>query len=431
MGHLLPSNSRSFLLKSLTLSYLFVNFIVTIQAQVPVQHSTYSEQVLEYPNNGTVSEQPPPAAVAVSAGNGTSRADRLLNIFTIVKFPNEACWTGDALRAGVCYTSRECRERGGTPSGACATGFGVCCVFARTCGQSTKENCTYFTSPREARYVPHQGPVMNCQLQVYKGGWDVCQLRLDFLHFDLGPPDPYSGQCNKDAFLVTGSAYSPPVICGKNTGQHMYIDLGGHNYGPITLTVTTSGYHKDPGWDIKITQVRCCDRAPDGCLQYHYGVSGVLKSFNFDGWDQHLANQWYTICTRMEAGFCAIKYEECDPEKGTFRISRDDKKAQTDGDCLNPKKAGSSDHILIPCGTTDGNKIQSGKKKGVPCANRFCGTIFCSLDKKAKAPCPVESHTKPFTIRVCFDDDEYSKKETENIGFCLRYTQLPCSSHKK
>ena len=61
---------------------------------------------------------------------------------------------------------------------------------------------------------------MNCQLQVYKGGYDVCQLRLDFLHFDLGPPDPYSGQCNKDAFLVTGSAYSPPVICGKNTGQH-------------------------------------------------------------------------------------------------------------------------------------------------------------------------------------------------------------------
>jgi hypothetical protein len=85
-------------------------------------------------------------------------------------------------------------------------------------------------------------------------------------------------------------------------------------------------------------------------------------------------------------GFCAIKYEECDPEKGTFRISRDDskykmqtgngssylmkhgctitrrfliftEKAQTDGDCLNPKKAGSSDHILIPCGTTDGNKV--------------------------------------------------------------------------
>lgn len=33
-------------------------------------------------------------------------------------------------------------------------------------------------------------------------------------------------------------------------------------------------------------------------------------------------------------------------------------KAQTDHDCLNPKKAGSSDHILIPCGTTDGNKVR-------------------------------------------------------------------------
>jgi len=32
----------------------------------------------------------------------------------------------------------------------------------------------------------------------------------------------------------------------------VYIDLGGHNYGPITLTITTSGYHKDPGWDIKV-----------------------------------------------------------------------------------------------------------------------------------------------------------------------------------
>lgn len=33
-----------------------------------------------------------------------------------------------------------------------------------------------------------------------------------------------------------------------------------------------------------------------------FSVAGVLKSFNFDGWDQHLANQWYTICVRMEAG---------------------------------------------------------------------------------------------------------------------------------
>lgn len=90
----------------------------------------------------------------------------------------------------------------------------------------------------------------------------------------------------------------------------MYIDLGGHNYGPITLTVTTSGYHKDPGWDIKvciqnsntshlicilneitlnsfnffrqITQVRCCDRAPDGCLQYHYGVSGMHANLSIN-----------------------------------------------------------------------------------------------------------------------------------------------------
>ena len=36
------------------------------------------------------------------------------------------------------------------------------------------------------------------------------------------------------------------------------------------------------------TQVPCScggevEKAPDGCLQYHSGISGGLKSFNYDG----------------------------------------------------------------------------------------------------------------------------------------------------
>ena len=35
----------------------------------------------------------------------------------------------------------------GSASGACASSFGVCCVFEKSCGAgSLSENCTYFTS---------------------------------------------------------------------------------------------------------------------------------------------------------------------------------------------------------------------------------------------------------------------------------------------
>ena len=49
-------------------------------------------------------------------------------------------------------------------------------------------------------------------------------------------------------------------------------------------TTTLSG---EP-W-VKVTQVPCsCGegevmKAPDGCLQHHTGISGGLKSFNYDG----------------------------------------------------------------------------------------------------------------------------------------------------
>ena len=50
----------------------------------------------------------------------------VLNIFQVVRFPNEACNT-TANDQGVCYTEAECQARDGTSSGSCASGFGVCC----------------------------------------------------------------------------------------------------------------------------------------------------------------------------------------------------------------------------------------------------------------------------------------------------------------
>lgn len=65
-----------------------------------------------------------------------------------------------------------------------------------------------------------------------------------------------------------------------------------------------------------LINLKYCDTnfflAPESCLQYHMGVQGNIKSFNFE--EFNLASQGYfnnldyTICFRREPGFCTITY---------------------------------------------------------------------------------------------------------------------------
>ena len=56
--------------------------------------------------------------------------------------------------------------------------------------------------------------------------------------------------------------------------------------------------------------------AEEGCLQYYTGVSGQIKSYNYDpGAGLQLSKQDYSICIRMERNFCGIQYTTC-PDTG-------------------------------------------------------------------------------------------------------------------
>lgn len=47
-------------------------------------------------------------------------------------------------------------------------------------------------------------------------------------------------------------------------------------------------------------------------MQYFSGVSGTIKSFNYDpNAGLQLSNQDYSICVRMERNFCGIQYTQC------------------------------------------------------------------------------------------------------------------------
>lgn len=72
-------------------------------------------------------------------------------------------------------------------------------------------------------------------------------------------------------------------------------------------------------WRIRITQIECSSisRADAGCLQYHTGVYGKVKSFNFDfNVGKQLSNQDYSICIRPERNFCSIQYTACADTSG-------------------------------------------------------------------------------------------------------------------
>ena len=93
-------------------------------------------------------------------------------IFNVVRFPNTACGSANNFN-GTCYTAEECSSRGGSSSGTCASGFGVCCVFSLACGGSTNANTSYATITSFTA-TSDRDP---CTYTYCKCSDDVCKLR--------------------------------------------------------------------------------------------------------------------------------------------------------------------------------------------------------------------------------------------------------------
>ena len=77
----------------------------------------------------------------------------------------------------------------------------------------------------------------------------------------------------------------------------VYVDISDPDVECSTLAFDFKDQEMTREWNITIIQIPCDyeNRAPPGCLQYHFGVNengvgGVIQSFNFDG-GYHLADQ--------------------------------------------------------------------------------------------------------------------------------------------
>lgn len=378
-----------------------------------------------------------------------------LKLFTVVKFHNDVCTT-DSGRNGTCYTSEECANHGGAADGSCAQGFGVCCLFEAACGSTVNINGTYL-----ALNITEDSS--ECKVAVCPRDNDVCRVRLDFESFTLAGPfqdtaadvvdtavknrHSIVGECLEDLFVVTSAeGPSPPVICGENTGQHMYTSV---RDGCAQIYVKTGVSTVQRSISIKTTQIACKAEPLTDCLQWFTGVSGVIQSFNDGGTGTHLTNQQYTSCVRRERGYCSICWSSTQFQlslqtadngvtgnKATSEHDIDCGRAFISDDTNMPTYAGFADFIEIPQGRCVGATDDTDS------IDRYCGEILaCSATATGTAstvPSTVCSSVYPFQLRVYTDAFEEISMEdgvpgsttstrSPQTGFSISYTQQPCS----
>lgn len=176
-------------------------------------------------SSGKLSELQTALPISQTTINGSDEARSAPNwqlpnrpsLFSIIRFPNDECFDSSN-QSGTCYTAFECKLLGGQPSSACAAGFGSCCIVSRTCHVTTREKVVYFKNPS---YPSADSDEKFCDLTVEMSDPNVCQLRLDFLDFQLDPPT--EGACRDDYMEISASGMPPltvPRLCGLNRNQH-------------------------------------------------------------------------------------------------------------------------------------------------------------------------------------------------------------------
>ncbi|XP_076284967.1 uncharacterized protein LOC143211320 [Lasioglossum baleicum] len=407
---------------------------------------------------------------------------RVLNFFpTPVE---EECLSQDKRRRGVCMNTYECRIQRGKSHGPCALGFGVCCIFTAGCAEEVQNNLTYVISPGFPNLIDWP---MNCSVVVRKIDRQVSQLRIDFVHFNIGQPNARTGVCDEDIMEIRNGR-SVFQMCGWNSGQHLYVDI--HDDQPFTLDIRLPNRLQPRMWEIRIVQLAFEQRAPSGCLQYFQGANGTLKTLNYLSNGRFLADQDYLLCIRQERGMCGISYAPCTTDSFRIGPSRmqiidanrtnanvssvsensantgnavaqsatnnqafaNNTDADIEGSGTNPmdQDAATSmnvsslmeqgmdsnaasygrercrNRVLIPCDFEE--FITPGNNEAGICNLEHCGNSLCDeneLDEEGK--CRVETWATPFRIRVAFGPGQDTGTTLEdNIGMCLVYQQLLC-----
>jgi len=356
-----------------------------------------------------------PLLVVACLASALAKKQRAFSLFSVVSFPNDECTTTtDATMKGICRTAEECGDSGGTESGNCASGFGVCCYHTIVAAGEITNNLTYI---QNTGYPTTTGSTADTASKsaafTVKGGANICQVRLDFDDVEL--LQPVAGVCTAtthDQLTIASTSQALTGVtnlCGTLTGSHLYLNNDGADPA-ATVTVTLGSTLGARKWKIKTTQIECDNlaKAPDGCLQYYTGVSGSFTSFNGGSTtNAMLANQDYTACIRKEAGMC----------KFGVRQSRGHNKTPN-AFSLSATSIATAVAGGATCSTTNLSWITIPGAATIP---TFCGGILSTVTGNTD-PSVVISDKTPFSIGVV----ALAAPTANAKGFDISYQQIPC-----
>ncbi|XP_050432399.1 uncharacterized protein LOC126840591 [Adelges cooleyi] len=280
-------------------------------------------------------------------------------------------------KPGVCMGQDQCSDIKGKTVGRCFPFDSCCSAQFNSCGGYSGASTSYFQNPEAFQNT--------CTYKVNVRR-NVCQLRIDFERFSLSQPtrpdNSSAYQCETDQFTLVvndNTKISVPVLCGENTGQHVYVpieqkwttsDLNNNNNrdkSHVTLKFQLTARDEDsvdpePSWKLKISQLECQPNsmnwwkikeiarqvwdwddeedkdasrpkyspAPDGCLQYFTDKTGTFESFNYNkGMGHYMGDLNYAVCFKRYSDTCGIRFK---PVK--FQLAYNGKQANAmDRDC--------------------------------------------------------------------------------------------------
>jgi len=275
----------------------------------------------------------------------------------------------------------------------------------------------------------------------------VCAVRLDFETFstarDTVDPALESNTC-ADPFTITSTSQGTSgQICGENSGQHIYWDLGRENSATATISMTFSTATAVTGtgrsFEIKVTQIKCFDesRPTSGCFQYHEGLTGRITTFNWDATSTsnqlHLANQNYNICIRPAEGMCCVQYTPCgfDASGTTAAMGAIESWSLDSSGTAIEVDTGTQcteDYVNI-----DGAGSMCQPGQNAVTSSRLCGVVFGGgiiATMQMFAMSTACDCTLPFTVGIvtdAADEIDNSAPAVGARGLCLEYTQIPCT----
>lgn len=341
------------------------------------------------------------------------REAKAFSLFSVVTFPNSQCTTVmDPTMRGICITAEECTNQGGTASGNCASGFGVCCFTTVTEPGTITNNVTYIQNEGFPTAVLGTAPVtVATRTFMVQGGANICQVRFDFESATVFE-GPDGGVCGGDQDEITVGQTSRSIgsftnLCGTLTGQHIYVENDGANPA-ATLTIATSDTVLARTWKILVRTIECDSpaKAPGGCLQYFTGTSGNIVSFNAGTTGALIDNLLYSICLRKEAGMCSY----------TVREARSGTGATPDAFTVGGNAAAgvglaqcAAAHIVIP--------------NSAVLAPEYCGVVLSNTDDDTVSSV-VTGNGAQFQIRVV---TTAANTGVAGTGFDLIYSQVGCS----